>query len=82
MLKISDGENSNVLLKMDERENETAYILTVRDNGVGMEETMDLEHPRSLGLQLVKVLVGQLKGALRMKVDGGTEFTVTFTGAR
>ncbi len=72
----------DVILKMDERENETAYILTVRDNGVGMEETMDLERPRSLGLQLVKVLVGQLKGALRMKVDGGTEFTVTFTGAR
>jgi two-component sensor histidine kinase len=54
--------------------------LTVSDDGVGLPEGMDWREPRSLGLRLVQMLTGQLKGAVqaRTAVGGGVEFEITF----
>ena len=51
--------------------------LTVRDNGIGMPEDMDISNPSSMGLMLVQSLVKQLKGTLEVKSNGGTEFKVS-----
>ncbi|HET8687357.1 MAG TPA: sensor histidine kinase, partial [Methanosarcina sp.] len=53
----------------EEREiedNEDAgFVLTVKDNGVGMPESLDIQNSETLGLQLITTLVSQLGGNLR-----------------
>ena len=53
-------------------------VTRFQDSGVGFPETLDFRNTKSLGLQLVNILVGQLKGTIELAVDGGTAFTITF----
>ena len=59
--------------------NSTGFILKVADDGVGIPESIDLENPNSLGIQLVTTLVDQLDGELELKRNNETEFTIKFT---
>jgi two-component sensor histidine kinase len=52
--------------------------LRVRDNGVGLPAGMDWQQSKSLGLQLVLILAGQLRGTVETKTGIGTEFSVSF----
>ena len=52
--------------------------LTVRDNGVGMPENVDLRRPGSLGLELVGSLVRQLGAKVEIGRSGGASFRVHF----
>jgi len=54
------------------------YVLSVRDNGTGLPEGLDAGKAGSLGLQLVKGLVGQIQGTLEIGRTGGTAFTILF----
>jgi PAS domain S-box-containing protein len=55
------------------------YILSVRDNGVGLPDGFDPLGGRSLGMKLVIGLAEhQLSGKLTTKRDGGSEFRVIF----
>lgn len=56
----------------------TGFVLTVKDNGVGMPESLDIQNSESLGLQLITTLVDQLGGKLDVKKDRGTEFVIEF----
>ena len=56
--------------------------LTVTDNGVGLPADIDVKNPKTLGLQLVNMLVNQLHGTLDVVTDGGTTFMVTFSADR
>ncbi len=54
------------------------YILTISDNGSGFPENINFENLNSLGLQLVKTLVEQIKGEVEIKRDHGTDFQIRF----
>ena len=56
----------------------TNFILKVSDDGVGLPESIDLENPNSLGMQLVTTLVDQLDGELELERNNETEFTIRF----
>lgn len=58
--------------------NSNKILLSVKDNGVGINEGVDFENSNSLGLRLVNMLVTQLNGDLRVTTDKGTEFIVIF----
>jgi PAS domain S-box-containing protein len=60
---------------------EGEFDLIVADNGVGMPEDIDLDHPRSLGLDLVGVFVTQLQGQIEIRRTGGTEVLIRFKEA-
>jgi two-component sensor histidine kinase len=53
-------------------------VTRFQDSGVGFPETLDFRNTQSLGLQLVNILVGQLRGTIDLAVDGGTIFTIAF----
>jgi PAS domain S-box-containing protein len=53
-------------------------VLTIRDNGVGLPEGLDIGRTDSLGLQLVSLLIEQLGGSLTLEPGGGTSFRLTF----
>lgn len=55
--------------------------LAVRDDGVGFPADLDFMNSRSLGLQLVDMLVKQLQGRIEMKNDNGASCVVRFRGA-
>ncbi len=56
-------------------ESQGIYV-AVSDNGIGISESVDVENPDTLGLQLVSTLVNQLDGDLELKKDNGTEFII------
>jgi two-component sensor histidine kinase len=53
--------------------------LVVGDNGVGLPEELDLRQAETMGLKLVRDLVGQLNGTLILERKGGTEFKISFS---
>jgi len=52
--------------------------LKVHDNGVGLPDGLDWRQSRSLGLRLVQILAGQLRGTVATGTGPGTEFQITF----
>ncbi|HEY3361164.1 MAG TPA: PocR ligand-binding domain-containing protein [Methanosarcina sp.] len=59
--------------------NDTDFVLTVSDNGIGIPDEFNLEDSDSLGLELVETLVDQLGGKIELKRGSGTEFYIRFT---
>jgi PAS domain S-box-containing protein len=58
---------------------ENEYVLSVRDDGVGLPETLDYRMSRSLGLRLITNLAEtQLRGKLEIRTQGGTEVNLVF----
>lgn len=54
------------------------WMLRVADDGIGLPESIDMGSTKSLGLELVSLLVKQLAGSLEIKRSGGTSFQLTF----
>jgi len=54
------------------------FVLKVQDNGIGFPVAVDFLNPRSLGLELVRLLVEQINGAIDLRVEGGAASTITF----
>jgi len=52
--------------------------LTVRDDGVGLSEDVDLASTDTLGLSLVTMLAGQLGSSVEVDTAGGTAFRFEF----
>jgi PAS domain S-box-containing protein len=57
---------------------DSLLCFSVRDNGCGLPEGLEIENTRSLGLRIVQSMVKQLEGSLEIKREGGTEFRVIF----
>ncbi len=59
--------------------NEDGIVLTVKDDGVGIPEDLDMEQTDTMGLQLVKVLAEQqLDGKINLDRTNGTQFNIKF----
>ena len=56
-----------------------SHVLTVSDNGVGLPSTFEVAKVKSLGWQLVPMLVEQLTGTFELHRDAGTTVTLTFS---
>ncbi|MDD3985871.1 MAG: ATP-binding protein [Methanobacterium sp.] len=72
-LNIEIGEIRIVLNKQEDN-----YILTIKDNGIGLSEDIQPENSRSLGFMLVNALVTQLEGKICFEIENGTLFIITF----
>jgi PAS domain S-box-containing protein len=54
------------------------YSLIVSDNGIGFPKKVDFRKTKTLGLQLVNMLVLQLEGNIELEKSQGTKFIITF----
>jgi PAS domain S-box-containing protein len=63
-----------------EKDNE--ITLSVKDNGVGIQDDFNLYETKSLGLQIVSALTNQIHGDLELIKDNGTEIRITFKEKR
>ncbi len=55
------------------------YELCVEDDGVGLPPGFDISASNTLGLQLVSILIAQLRGELAIQSENGTQFKLTFS---
>jgi PAS domain S-box-containing protein len=55
------------------------YALSITDNGIGLPKGFDIQKIKSLGLQLLTMLVHQLHGTLDIVTDEGTTVMITFS---
>ncbi len=53
------------------------FTLSVRDDGVGLPESFTLDQTKTLGLQLVRTLAGQLRAQIELVREGGTELRIS-----
>ena len=55
------------------------YVMTIRDNGIGLPTGFDARNARSLGLKLVNFLARhQLRATVGVRSEQGTEFELRF----
>jgi PAS domain S-box-containing protein len=59
-----------------------AFQMVVKDNGVGIPEDMDIQDPKSFGLQIVTMLVNQLEGNMEVQRKDGAFFNIIFKELR
>lgn len=73
-----DGKSGAIMVRAEKKSGKLA--VTVKDNGIGLPETLDWNHTDTLGLKLVRTLVEkQLGGSIRLRKGKGVEFLITFT---
>ena len=54
------------------------FTLCISDNGIGLSPDIDFRNSDTLGLQLISMLVEQLKGTMEIDCSEGTSFCITF----
>ena len=69
-------KNGNINIKFS-RINDN-YTLSVKDDGIGLPESVDFKNTNTLGLKLVNALVDQLDGTIEVIRNNGTEFIIKF----
>ncbi len=61
---------------------ESEYVLTVSDNGIGLPPKLDWRATESLGLRLVHIwATHQMMGSIEVDTQNGTTFTIRFPGS-
>jgi len=77
-LKYAFPENREGIIKINLKQENGTIVFTVRDNGIGLPETIDPANSESLGLTLIHLLTDQIDGTLHISGEEGTEFVIKF----
>jgi PAS domain S-box-containing protein len=78
-LKYAFSDHRQGTVRVSLKKNDSNYVLSVTDNGVGLPPDFNPLGGRTLGMKLVITLIqNQLKGTFDIKRQDGTEFVVTF----
>jgi PAS domain S-box-containing protein len=72
-----DGRQGIIRISISQLDNGQLQLAVI-DNGVGLPSSVDVRRCRSMGLQLVNTLAGQLAAQFEVVVDGGTSVQLTF----
>ncbi|MCP4135979.1 MAG: PAS domain S-box protein [bacterium] len=77
-IKYAFPENRGGSIKISFKKTGTSATLTVHDNGIGLPHGFDISSVQSMGLTLVKALVSQLNGNIKIESDNGTHTVINF----
>ncbi len=72
------GDRSGVIQVRIVRKDEKHVEISIRDNGTGLPDALEISGSRGFGLTLVKMMIQQLNGSIRINRIGGTEFKINF----
>ncbi len=72
------AEKSKEIAILAQKTSDNEIILTVRDNGIGLNVERPLDSPKTLGLRLVKLLTEQLHGSIEVLPQKGAAFCIRF----
>ena len=71
-------QEGNISIKLQKNVVTGKYVLTIGDDGDGLPAGIDLGNLKTLGMELVATLVGQLDGTIELDREAGTTFRITF----
>ena len=71
------GRDSGLITISASMKNNHAVVI-IADNGIGIPESIDIEHSEGFGLSLVSMLTGQIHGTIRIERGNGTKFILEF----
>jgi len=75
---FKEGQKGMLEISMQSSAEDTIFV-TIKDDGIGIQDEIDIYKTDSLGLKLVRNLVEkQLGGKLQVKRNKGTEFIIEF----
>ncbi|MCF7915665.1 MAG: sensor histidine kinase, partial [Spirochaetaceae bacterium] len=75
---FTPGKEARFTVALTKDEKNRQYILTLSNTGNPFPEKVKLEHPRTLGLQLVSTLVQQIRGTIELQKQPHPVFTIRF----
>jgi len=76
-----DGRQGKIQISLKSDNNNIQ--LSISDDGIGIPKELDIRNTKSLGLYLVTALAeGQLHGKIILNRERGTEFQISFVGAK
>jgi PAS domain S-box-containing protein len=78
IMKYAFGGREGGTISISASLSEGSVVLKVDDDGVGMPDSIDFEHSPGFGLTLVKELVLQLEGSIRIERGPGTRLVLQF----
>jgi two-component sensor histidine kinase len=76
------GRASGVMRITAQTSVDHCVTLTVSDNGEGFPPEVDFQSPKTLGLQLVAMLVYKLRGQITLDRQSGAHVIITFTNVK
>jgi two-component sensor histidine kinase len=53
-------------------------VIEVRDDGIGLPAEIDLLDPKTIGMELMRILTEQINGTLEFHINGGTSAVLRF----
>lgn len=68
------NKKGNISIKMFFEDGD--LVLTVKDNGIGIDSDVYLKNKETLGLKLVQLLTSQMDGMVKLNSSHGTEFII------
>ncbi|MGD0711020.1 MAG: PAS domain S-box protein [Bacteroidales bacterium] len=68
------GKNNEVYIGLETKGNK--YLLIIGDNGIGMKEQNKNTEINTMGLELIEILVKQLKASLKLHTKKGTRYEI------
>jgi two-component sensor histidine kinase len=78
MHAFPDQREGTIGVRFRRLDDQGALMLHLWDNGVGMPPGSGTDRTKTLGLELVEILTGQLRGKLAIAGDQGAAITITF----
>lgn len=72
-----DGRKGEINISFTEI-NKQSYCLTIKDNGIGLPEDINLKDPQTLGFQLINALIDQIEGSMEVIRIKGTAINIRF----
>lgn len=65
-------------IKVDLKFMEDEYTMKVSDDGISLPENINFDDEKTLGIELIKILVDQLDAKMEINREHGTEYIITF----
>jgi len=72
------GERPGVIHVRIIRKDDKHVEIIIKDNGVGLPDALEISSSRGIGLTLVRMMIQQIKGSIKINKIGGTEFRIQF----
>lgn len=70
-----EDKKGKIIFKLHS-EKEGKVLILISDNGIGIPKEIDLQNPKTLGMQLVNDLIEQIKGTIELDRKGGTTWKI------
>jgi len=74
------GRSGNVSIEF-RIDNQDNYHLTIKDDGIGIPNDLNVKNSETMGFKLVNTLVNQLKGSIILSRENGTNFQIIWSAS-